>query len=263
MFSIRLYHILRRGIKNNPHSLRLAQVAEPLYADSRFAQLSGNLVDERLSLCNLLNWARTIADCIENDPMPFERLGYFERQLSGRPKLFEILFYPFNTQDLNNYERAAIWGAAYFWLVTVAQTKLYDVLEKIKEIGLRNSESSPYFAHFYVAADFEGLEEEPDEQKEEETKISEEVVAIADLERGIRSYPTYAEQSKAFAAVNNVLLGNEAWNRFAPSIRNKINELALSQMKGGNMTIAKNYGSIIGNNYGNNNTEQLWPGSRK
>ena len=254
MLSIHPYHILRRGIKKNSHALRLAQIAEPLYVDSRFSQLKGNLKDERLSICGLLNWARTIADNIENDPMPLERIGYFDRQLGGRPGLFEILFYPFNTRDLEEHERAAIWGAAYYWLMVVIQTKLPNVLDKIKEIGLRTPDSIPYFAHFYVSADFSDITEENVEQEEPESKPLEGHISLADLEKGILDYPTYAEQKMAFDAINSILLGNDAWNSIAPSIKKKINNQAMSQIKGGGLSIENNYGSIIGNNYGNNNT---------
>lgn len=259
MLYIRPYHILRRGIKKNPHALRLAQVAEPLYADSRFRQFCGNITDERLSICTLLNWARTIADSIESDPMPLERLGFFERQLGGsRPGLFEILLYPFNIQDLKAHECATIWGAAYFWLKEVAQTKQLRVLQRIKEIGMREPTCSPYFAVFFTAAHASDRQK-PAKERKARPQPEEESLSIVDLESAILAYPTYAEQSKVFDIVNNLLVGHAVWTKAAPHIKEKIYAQGMKQAGGTNYSINQNYGAIINQNNGNNYTQQQRP----
>ena len=263
LFRIHPYFKRRRDIKKNSHALRLAQIAEPLYSDSRFSQLSGNLMDERLSVCCLLNWALTIAEYAVSDPMPLERIAFYERQLGGKPKLLEIFLSPISWQTLEAHETAAIWGAVFYWLVVVKQTRLENVLDKVAEIGLRNQAGHPYFAHFILAANNENKPRNAAKEKESKKVANEEYVSLADLEEGVMAFPTYQEKMGAFTAVNNILVGHKAWNKVAPMIRNKILKGATEHPNGMNVNIENNYGSVIDNNYGNNSTQQLRTDSRE
>lgn len=263
LFRIHPYFKRRRDIKKNSHALRLAQIAEPLYSDSRFSQLSGNLMDERLSVCCLLNWALTIAECAVSDPMPLERIAFFERQLAGRPKLLEILFFPLSGRSLEAHETAAIWGAVFYWLVAVKQTRLEKVMDKVLEIGLRDQAGHPYFAHFILAANNENKPRNVAKEKEHKSMAHEESVKLSVLEQGVMAFPSYREQMGAFSVLNNMLVGHNAWNKVAPMIRNKILKGAVERSNGMNVNIENNYGSVIDNNYGNNSTQQLRTDSRE
>ena len=221
-FRIHPYFKLRRDIKKNPQALRLAQIAEPLYSDRRFCKLSGNLLDERLTICCLLNWALTIAEYAVSDPMPLERIAFYERKLEGEPKLLEIFLPPFSGHTLEAHEKAAIWGAAFYWLVVVKQTHLENVLDKVAAMGLKYPEGHPYFAHFILAANNDNKPRTATTEKVRKKGAKEEYITLTDLEKSVMAFPTYNEKMAAFGVLNNILVGNKAWNSVSPTIRTKI-----------------------------------------
>ena len=110
----RRFYKSERALTRDPLSKAMLAVVERAYTDVYLARYLSGLTEQRIRVCVLMNWVRSISESLEDNAAPLLKINNWHESMKNADAA-HLFMHP-DFVAYRDYELAFIWGAVSCWL---------------------------------------------------------------------------------------------------------------------------------------------------
>lgn len=215
-------------LETDEQSRQLLPVLREIYErGSSFNTYLPRLLEERLPMFVVANWARSVAEDVFTAPVPTVKVDQWAHYWKSKLYL-RLSFYHPDFPTYSDEEMGCLWGALYLWLAMVFDKELSDpLMRRIMQLACREKISVPYFYHFYNAVReirgedyflYTSTPQDANRQAKEKSVPSD--VSAEEIFKGFEAL-SVAERRQARIVLNDLLAESEAWKEICNEMKRR------------------------------------------